>query len=458
MRRIIITSLTLIAAALLVVPVSSGAQTRGQAAATKVPKITRVQPMRVAVGGTLTISGSNFKSQRGKNTVIFRAGNGRTAFAKPVRATTRKLVVRVPGSVSRLLRVAASAQQPTRLKLRVLAGKFSKFTSRRLSPVVTGIGDGPGGGNGPGAGNACPGDDYDNDLLSNSLEVSINLDPCLADTDGDSVEDGYEYQSAIDLNHYPRSAPLPYPGKRPYPNPLDPGDGVANGTDYDGDGLNLREEFAMWLRYSGDGVLRPSRPGSLSALVYSDGLQYSVDSPPPAAPAPGSLAAWTLDMDSNGVLSDDERDADADGLGNWDEIRGRMTEGWWPAQHDGTNEPKESKYPEIDFLDNEDTGPAFNAHVDADMDGDGVLDGADDNDHDGMTNQFEVRRPGDWLTTFSTTNPWAYVNPFNPCKPYNSERCHAHPPFNYYQADTVPPIGPNPPAGYPDVHPVTPNG
>ena len=54
----------------------------------------------------------------------------------------------------------------------MLAGKFSKFTPRRLSPVVTGIGDGPGGGNGPGAGNACPGDDYDNDLLSNSLELS----------------------------------------------------------------------------------------------------------------------------------------------------------------------------------------------------------------------------------------------------------------------------------------------
>ena len=43
------------------------------------------------------------------------------------------------------------------------------------------------------------------------------------------VEDGYEYQSALDLNHYPRSIPLPYPGKRPYPNPLDPGDGVPAG-------------------------------------------------------------------------------------------------------------------------------------------------------------------------------------------------------------------------------------
>jgi hypothetical protein len=214
----------------------------------------------------------------------------------------------------------------------------------------------------------------------------------------------------------------------------------------------------MWLRYSADGVARASRPGSLSALVYSDGLQFSVDSPPPAAPAPGTLAAWTLDIDSDGALADDERDVDADGLGNWDELRGRMTEGWWPAQHDGSNEPKESKYPEIDYLDNEDTAPAFDAHIDPDMDGDEVPDGADDNDHDGLSNQFEVNRPDNWLLVYDTTNVWAYVNPFNPCKPFNSERCHAHPPFNYYQGDTVAPIGPIPPAGYPDVHPVTPNG
>ena len=55
-------------------------------------------------------------------------------------------------------------------------------------------------------------------------------------------------------------------------------------------------------------------------------------------------------------------------------------------------------------------------------------------------------------------NAWAYTNPFNPCKPFNSERCHLHPPFGYYDGDEVPPIGPNPPGGYPDVHPVTPNG
>ena len=124
--------------------------------------------MRVGVGGTLTIRGRNFKAQRSKNTVIFRSSNGRTAFVKPRRASTRKLVVRVPAAVARLLKVANSSQRPTRLKLRVLAGKFSKFTPKRLSPVVTGVGGGGpavvGGGGTPNVCNTSP--DHDNDLLS----------------------------------------------------------------------------------------------------------------------------------------------------------------------------------------------------------------------------------------------------------------------------------------------------
>jgi hypothetical protein len=326
--------------------------------------------------------------------------------------------------------------------------------------VPASSGSGPGGGGGGGGAGGCPGHDYDGDLLPNALEAVLKLDPCIADTDGDSVEDGYEYQAALDLNHYPRSLPLPYPGKRPYPNPLDPADGTPAGTDYDGDGLKLREEFLLWMGYSSDGVRRAGRPGTLVRLVYSDGLQKSIDSPPPAAP--GGLLGWVLDIDQNGVLSDDERDADADGLGNWDEVRGRMTEAWWPAQHDGQNEPRESKYPDLDFLDNEDTAPWYNAHTDPDMDGDGLVDGLDDNDHDGLSNQFEVNRPADWLMdaiiTGPPVNPWAYTNPFNPCKPFNSERCHSHPPFGYYKSDEVPPVGPNPPPGYPTVHPTTPDG
>ena len=115
------------------------------------------------------------------------------------------------------------------------------------------------------------------------------------------------------------------------------------------------------------------------------------------------------------------------------------------------------------FLDNDDL-PRGDAHVNPDIDGDGVLDGADDQDHDGVPNQFEIRRPLDWVAEAivgypdAAANPWAYVNPFNPCKPFNSERCHEHPPFGYYDSDDMPFMGPNPPPGFPGGGPATPAG
>ena len=455
MRRLVsIPLLALCATAMLAAPPTAFAAKGKKASRT--PAITRVAPMRISVGGTLTITGRNFKSKRTANTIIFRAPNGRSAFAKPRRASATRLVVRVPGSVRRLLAGNAANPKPTRFKLRVLAGKFSKFTSRRLSPVVT-SGGGPGGPGGSVPSCDSSGD-HDGDLLSNSFELAIRTDPCLRDTDLDGVEDGYEFQSALDLNHYPRVLPLPYPGRRPYPNALDSSDG---NTDYDDDGLWLSEEYRLWVKYSADGVLRGGRPQTLSALIYSDGLQKSIDPPPPAAAA-GTLVRWALDIDNDGTLWDDERDADADGLGNWDEQHGRFTEEWWPLTFDGNGLPKESKYPDLDFLDNEDL-PNHDALADPDMDGDGVLDGADDHDHDGLSNSFEVHRPGDYLAdAFGPPAPgpniWAYVNPFNPCKPVRSERCHRSVPFGYYDSDQAPPVGNTPPAGYPAAGvPATPN-
>jgi IPT/TIG domain len=450
MRRLITICLLALSAVALVVAVPGAALAKKSG---PTPLITKVSPMRISVGKLLTIRGSHFRPTKRGNTIIFRSGKGRSAFAKPTRASRTKLVVRVPAAVARLLTVKNSHQRPTRLKLRVLAGKFSAYTSRRLSPVVTGVGEGDGGG---GATGACDtGTDFDGDLLSNSLELAIGTDPCLRDTDKDGLEDGYEYQSALDLNHYPVNPPLPYPGKRPYPNPLDPSD---PSTDYDGDGLTLGEEFAAWIDFSSDGHARSGRPSSLSNLSYSDGLQRSVSV---AAPS-GVLADWVMDIDRNGVLSDDERDVDGDGIDNWDEQHGRFTEVWWPAQHDGANEPRESKYPGINYLDVADL-PSGLALTVADMDGDGVLDGYDDQDHDGLSNQFEIRRPDDWIADITGpplggSNPWAYVNPFNPCKPFNSSRCHTHPPFGYYASDGEPPIGPDPPAGYPGSAPTTPDG
>src|ERR671914_2376316 len=282
MRRLFIICLLALSATALVVSVPAAPAAKKKAST---PSITRVMPMRISVGARLTILGKNFKTERKANTVIFRAPNGRSAFAKPRRASRTKLVVVVPSAVARLLGGSVNNPKPTRLKLRVLAGKFSAFTTRRLSPVVTalGSGDGPGGGR-PGGGGSGPGSgpgggvnlpctssaDHDGDMLPNAQELELKTDPCLADTDGDGVGDGYEYKSAVDLNNDDYQEPnqsLPYPGKRPYPNPLDPSD---VGTDFDGDSLMLSTEQSLWLISS-----TPADRTIDTPLSYSDGLQHS---------------------------------------------------------------------------------------------------------------------------------------------------------------------------------------
>jgi hypothetical protein len=98
-------------------------------------------------------------------------------------------------------------------------------------------------------------DDDDGDLLPDVLEQQFGTNVLLADSDGDKVADGFEYRSALDLN----SIALPFPGKRPYPNPLDSSDA---GADFDGDGLRLHEEFRAW-----------NATGRPFPLSYSDGDQ-----------------------------------------------------------------------------------------------------------------------------------------------------------------------------------------
>jgi hypothetical protein len=471
MRRIVTTCLTLVAAALLLLlPAAADAATSKSAAA---PQITRVQPMRISVGGVLTISGHGFKSARTKNTIIFRAGDGRTAFVKPRRATSRKLVLVVPASVARLLKVANSRQVATRLKLRVLSGKFSKFTPRRLSPVVTsaGSGDGtPGGGGGGGGGtpNVCnSSSDHDGDLLSNSLELQIGTDPCLADTDNDGMSDGWEYWSAKDLN----VKAVPYPGKRPFPNALDPSDGGDPGAtfskyDFDGDGLTSLEEYRAW-RYTGSSFdTSHVGVGLESALGYSDGTKYSRASAVPATPAwqssnyglanPTQPFPATYDLNGTpGTYTDDERDADADGLSNFIEsARGPGQVAWWggfwkqeaiqvdPWKQKSYCGQRPGEFVERPF--------ASLDLADPDVDGDHLLDGEDDQDNDDYSNITELYEtvydldgngaggvnPA-WCSKVAGLIPsidrggedWA-VNAFNPCAPDpNSRTCPPYVPF-----------------------------
>jgi hypothetical protein len=391
-------------------------------------------------------------------------------------------VVVVPASVARLLSVANSRQEPTRLKLRVLAGKFSKFTPRRLSPVVTatGSGDGtPGGGGGGGDAVVCNSDsDHDNDILDNSVELSIGTDPCLADTDGDQMTDGWEYWSAKDLS----VKALPYPGKRQFPNALDPSDGGAAGAtasayDFDGDGLTTLEEFRAWRlggssvdlsRLDRGGVSSP--PDLQSVLGYSDGTKFSRDDEVPAEPAwqsdaypdygPPMPSAYftypaTYDLHGDGAWRDDERDADSDGLSNWlESARGPSNNDWWmgfwakdalqikPWNEESYCGQRPGHYDERPFAS---LDPA-----DPDVDGDTLLDGEDDQDHDDYTNIQELYEvvydldgngaggvnpdwctyPDGYVPTVDLGGADSAVNAFNPCAPdMNSRTCEDYIPF-----------------------------
>jgi Bacterial TSP3 repeat/IPT/TIG domain len=357
------------------------------------PVITGVSPLTISVGQKLTIKGRNFLSGRHRDTVVFYRKGAPAIFVRADSASHTKITLVVPASFGTFLAVRGGASQPTRFQLRVLARRFgAAFTPRRLSPTIRPASASGGGGSSgkPGGPPACNpltatsfSVDSDGDGLSDGLEHKIGTNPCLADTDGDGITDGYEYQSALDLN----SRALPYPGKRPYPNPLDPTD--AN-TDYDGDGLTMKEEYTAWVRYG-----NKSFP-----LNYSDGTQYT------GGPVAVTPATQWQDLNNNGYLSDDEKDIDNDGLTNFDETHGRMLPSWWQGAYSG-EQPYILTYQGTDWLD-------------ADTDGDGLIDGNDDVDHDGWTNHQELDRNAIGL----------WVQPFNPCLPdWHSPTCALHPPF-----------------------------
>ncbi|MGI8511425.1 MAG: hypothetical protein ACR2NH_02240 [Solirubrobacteraceae bacterium] len=351
------------------------------------PVITGVAPVKLEVGQILTIRGRNFVPGRLRNTVAFQRVRQRAVFVRADAATRTVMRVRIPSKLTPFLQTRAGKPVLTRFALRVLSRRFSRaFTRGRLAPYigpqrrVTTV---------PSVAGDCDRDgvpnsretDSDNDLLSDGLEAQLALDGCKPDSDGDTVEDGYEHQSALDIN---RRA-LPDPGKRPFPNPLDPSDA---GVDHDGDGLTLAEEYGAWARYGGHAL----------PLLYSAGLQFSVNGPTgESVPA----ADPQLDVDGSGALSDDERDADGDGLTNHWETHGPMTQGYWATFWEAEKQYP-VRWPQPDYLDR-------------DSDGDGLRDGDDDQDADDVSNITESirrREGGTW------------VQPFNSCLPdFQSRTC-----------------------------------
>jgi hypothetical protein len=440
---------------LIALPASSAAGATKKSKSPARPTITSVAPLKLGVGDMLTIRGTNFIVGKKVNSVAFKRAGSPAVFVKAAESTRTRMKVIVPASIRAHMAKKAGVPQATRFRLRILARRFSKsYTPNKLSPTIdpsvtvddkTGVGaPAPGAGPGAAAPGAAPGSaaaapgappdcdadgvvdaldaDDDNDQLSDVLEVSVKTNPCVKDTDGDGMEDAWEYYSALDLNssNTPVTVPatqlpcsngnpsvqcVPYPGKRPYANPLD---GRDSGIDHDGDGMNAVEEHAMWQRYGGRAL----------PLSYSDGTQFT-GTPVPESTNPSLNIVFDGDSQYHTLyLSDDEKDVDGDRLGNWDETHGRLNTSWWTANFK-LEKPFPSIYGGLDYLD-------------PDTDGDGVLDGNDDQDHDDYTNVQERDRFAD--VSFDTPPSPLMVNPYNPCLPdYNSRTCP-----RYIEAGTTP--------------------
>jgi IPT/TIG domain len=463
----------------LLVPAVAGTATADAAKRSKKkrsPVVTSVSPTNAFVGETLTIRGRYFRRGVNKNTVAFKPRGKKVVFVKAEKGTSKLLKVTLPKRLEKSMTVQNGTPVPTRMQVRVLAQRFGKrFTKLSRSPVIgpekppappkPPTADPDADCDGDGQKNKVDGDD-DNDLLGDELEKTLKLDGCRVDSDGDGVEDGYEYAAAQDLNDDEHTL-VPYPQKLPYPNALD---GTDADTDHDGDTLTLADEYHLW-RFVGNRVLEP--------LSYSAGEQYSVFTGGGAGVRQPSLAAagydkqvafltwagqagyatvalagvgstvtslvddvpewWTArspfdirdmdrdgfepheatyyDRDRNDLLSDAERDEDADGLSNWAESTGCLTRGYWDDLYDG-----ETAYP-LQY--------AAVRLDDPDSDGDGVRDGADDQDHDDVPNMMECSRsqaadlPRDppSVTTPPAGRPWkGFVNPFNACLPHRKSR------------------------------------
>ncbi len=124
------------------------------------------------------------------------------------------------------------------------------------------------------------------------------------------------------------------------------------------------------------------------------------------------------DLDNDKYMSDDERDEDADGLTNYAEFLAYMQPAYWTGCY-----TKEKPYL-VTYAGTDPTKP--------DSDGDGILDGADDQDHDDIPNLMEQSRfkasghydskgsdcnaPDD-LPELLHPDDYGRVNPFNPCLP-----------------------------------------
>ena len=91
--------------------------------------------------------------------------------------------------------------------------------------------------------------DSDGDCINNPVESAIGTEPCIRDTDGDGMWDGWEYLYSTNNGYAPTNAMDPLDNGRDRVNTLAANDGDARqlpDEDLDGDGISNLEEFEWW--------------------------------------------------------------------------------------------------------------------------------------------------------------------------------------------------------------------
>ncbi len=209
--------------------------------------------------------------------------------------------------------------------------------------------------------------DNDSDCLANNIEVAIGTEPCIKDTDGDGMEDGWEWTYSTNNPAHPS-----------FTNPaalhLDP---LDNGTDrvrtlasndgnedqlpeadIDGDGASAGEEHQWWLQFTH--IAGFCEAGSPTNRISPDPTKADTD-------GDGIPDGWEIFNALNPTVAGDAlTDLDGDGINNLQEYQ-------------NGSDPRNT-----------------------DSDGDGVLDGAEvlthftnpalaDTDRDGLDDGFELQ-------------------------------------------------------------------
>lgn len=165
--------------------------------------------------------------------------------------------------------------------------------------------------------------DNDGDCLVNALEVAAGTEPCVRDTDGDGMWDGWEW--AFSTNNVFKTNTISVSNtNKVFLSPLDngidqvrtvaAGDGSPDQSpdaDIDGDGLSNYEEFQWW-----------NTVGASSCLVTNPSLNVAINPTMWDTDLDGLPDGWEVINGLNPVLGTDAAaDTDGDGLTNLQEYQ-----------------------------------------------------------------------------------------------------------------------------------------